>query len=205
MQHILISTIVGALVASSAVPATATIRYLGTRAVGAGTVDLSIDTDGRIGALVASDIVDWTVTLRDPTSAFPVRSLTSGGAGGSIRSSVVIGGPSLTATPTALSFDYGAGSFEFDANYTVRPFYQLVSSLCSTGAFGNAGGCEQFDTGSDYASQHIQYTLHPGSGRIVIATAAAVAEPATWSLMIIGFGLAGWTIRRRAHELHGVV
>ena len=104
----------------------------------------------------------------------------------------------MTATSTALSFTYGLGDLEFNANYTVRPLYQIVSSLCSTGGFGDAGGCEQFDTGNDYYSQHVQYALHPGAGTIVIATAASVPEPAAWSLMIIGFGLIGRMQRREA-------
>ena len=57
-----------------AVPAQA-IRYIGTSSIGQGTVDLSIDTDGKIGALAASNIVAWKVTLHDPSSATPLRTL----------------------------------------------------------------------------------------------------------------------------------
>jgi hypothetical protein len=178
-------------------PAAAT-RYLGTRSVGSGTVDLSIDTDGKIGTLAAADIVAWTVTLRDPFASIPLRTLTNDGAGGTLRSTVVVGGPAVTATSTALSFTYGLGDLEFDANSTIRPFYQIVSSLCATGGFGDYGACEQFDTGSDYYSSHAQYSLHPSTGTIVIGTAAAVPEPAAWSLMIVGFGLVGSLVRARS-------
>ena len=180
-----------------AAPAAAT-RYLGTRSVGTGTVDLSIDTNGKIGTLAAADIVAWTVTLHDPSAAFSLRTLTNDAAGGSLRSFVVVGGAAVTATATALSFTYGLGDLEFDANYTIRPFYQIVSAMCATGAFGDAGACEQFDTGSDYYSSHAQYSLHAPTGTIVIGTAAAVPEPTAWSLMIVGFGLVGGLIRARS-------
>ncbi len=146
----------------------------------------------------AADVIAWTVTLRDPTSATPLRTLTNDGAGGSLRSTVVVAGPAVTTTPTALDFSYGLGSLQFNANNTIRPFHQLVSSMCSTGSFGDAGACEQFDTGSDYSSQHVQYALHAPTGTIELATAAAVPEPTAWALMIAGFGLVG-VIRRRSH------
>lgn len=47
-------------------------------------------------------------------------------------------------------------------------------------------------------SQHVQYALHPATGTIVIGTAAAVPEPAAWSLMIVGFGLIGGLLRAGA-------
>lgn len=184
----------------SAIPApAAAVRYLGTRSVGSGTVDLSIDTDGKIGTLAAADIVAWTVTLHDPSGSIPLRTLTNDGATGGLRSNVVIGGSNaVSATSTALKFTYGLGDLEFDANYTIRPFYQVVSGMCATGAFGDAGACEQFDTGSDYYSSHAQYSLHASTGTVVLGTAAAVPEPATWSLMIVGFGLVGGLSRARS-------
>jgi hypothetical protein len=183
----------------SAIPApAAAVRYLGTRSVGSGSVDLSIDTDGKIGALTAADIVAWTVTLHDPSGSIPLHILTNDGASGSLRSTVVIGGPTVTATSTALSFTYGLGDLEFDANYTIRPFYQIVSRMCATGGFGETRACEQFDTGSDYYSSHAQYSFHASTGTIVIGTAAAVPEPAAWSLMIVGFGLVGGLSRARS-------
>ena len=194
----LAATAFAAMLAGLTVPAAAT-RYLGTRSVGTGTVDLSIGTDGKTGTLAAADIVAWTVTLHDPSAALPLRTLTNDGAGGSLRSAVVVGGTNaLTATATALSFTYGLGDLEFDANYTIRPFYQIVSNMCATGAFGDAGACEQFDTGSDYYSSHAQYSLHAPTGTIVIGTAAAVPEPAAWSLMIVGFGLVSGVVRARS-------
>ena len=187
-----------AAVIAAAAPAAVTVHYVGTRAVGSGSVGLLIDTDGSTGTLSAANIVAWTITLHDPSSATPLRMLTNDGAGGSLRSAVVVGGPAVTATSTALSFTYGLGALEFNASYTIKPFYQIVSALCSTGGFGNYGGCEQFDTGSDFSSSHVRYALHPAADTIVIATAAPVPEPAAWSLMIVGFGLVGRILRSRA-------
>ena len=186
-----------AMLAGLTAPADAT-RYLGTRSVGSGTVDLSIDTDGKTGTLAATDIVAWTITLHDQSAVFPLRTLTNDGAGGSLRSFVVVGGSALTATSTGLNFTYGLGDLEFDARSTIRPFYQIVSGMCATGAFGDAGACEQFDIGSDYYSSHAQYALHAPTGTIVIGTAAAVPEPATWWLMVAGFGLVGGLVRGRS-------
>ena len=50
--------------------------------------------------------------------------------------------------------------------------------------------CEEFNNGGYSPSDHQnQYTIHPSTDNVVIATATAVLEPATWGLMIVGFGL----------------
>ncbi len=189
-------TTVIAAVALSAAPAAA-VTYVGTRQIGAGSVDLTIATDGRTGVLAAADITAWTVVMRDPTSASPVRTLTSDGVAGSLRGVVFASGTAVSATPTALSFAFGPGNLLFDTEATGRPFYQLVSSGCDTGYSGETRACEQFDTGSDFGSQHVQYILHSAGDTVVLATAAAVPEPAAWALMTLGFGLIGGVARSR--------
>ncbi|HYF29464.1 MAG TPA: PEPxxWA-CTERM sorting domain-containing protein, partial [Candidatus Paceibacterota bacterium] len=40
-----------------------------------------------------------------------------------------------------------------------------------------------------------------GSGNLEILGAGAVPEPATWAMMILGFGAVGSLVRRRRHGL----
>jgi hypothetical protein len=40
--------------------------------------------------------------------------------------------------------------------------------------------------------------VYPGRDTKDIITAPAVPEPGTWATMLLGFGLIGWRIRRRA-------
>lgn len=168
------------------------VTYVGTRSIGPGTIDLSIQTDGKTGALAAADIVAWTVVLHDPSSAFPLRTLTNDGANGSIKSLLEYIGGGVEAIATELSFTFTSttGDLMFYSPNSARPYY---------GAFGDGGypygSYEGFDTGLDYYTSHFQYTSRAGAGRVIIATAAAVPEPAAWALMVVGFGLVG-AVRR---------
>lgn len=43
-------------------------------------------------------------------------------------------------------------------------------------------------------------TETPSTPPIVVPPQTAVPEPATWAMMLFGFGLMGWTLRRRPHQ-----
>ena len=58
------------------------------------TVVGTITTDGKLGVLTASDIVDWNLTLPSPLTLTPA------------NSTVELSGDHLTATSSALLFDY---------------------------------------------------------------------------------------------------
>jgi hypothetical protein len=84
--------------------AKADITYAVDETVGAGSATGFITTDGTIGTLAVSDIVNWNLTLNDGTNP-PVD--LEGPASGN-NSLVLLVGSDLTATPTQLLFAFGA-------------------------------------------------------------------------------------------------
>lgn len=81
-----------ALMAASAADAT---TYLANRAVGDGTLNLSITTDGALGVLADADILDWNITMTEGGDTWTLQ-----GVGGSNNSGETIGGAALSATAT---------------------------------------------------------------------------------------------------------
>jgi hypothetical protein len=97
-------SLIGFLLATSlatvSMQATA-ITYPVNRTVGAGSVAGTIETDGTIGALLTSNIVDWNLVISDGTDSFNLLGPLSGGNSETLVFGVV------TATPTGLQVDTG--------------------------------------------------------------------------------------------------
>jgi hypothetical protein len=187
-----------ALVSFAAVSkdASANIVYdlsLGPTAVG------TITTDGQIGVLQTSNIIDFNITLTGPTSITDTllgplsgSNYLQFGTDGQLNSSA------FTATPTNLFFDFSA---------TVGTPYLLFQGtngtlLCLAGAPGNCGEGPSAITvfvlgGSNLPISH--------SGIVEIATVTqtpAVPEPSTWAMMLLGFaGIGFMTYRRKSKAL----
>ena len=168
--------------------------YIGHRIVGPVSVDLSITTDGKVGSLDALDILDYTVKL----SAGPNSIFLYGPLSGSDSTLAVIGN-ALQASASKLFFDYdtrdvllfrqnvrpclpGEFCISFPATYCV----QCASSYAF---FAPRELVDNFP-GAQFGGQIDQ------SGRQLIAT-AAVPEPASWCLWLIGFALSGSHLRKR--------
>ena len=76
--------------------------------------------------------------------------------------------------------------------------------------FGNSGACTHYPSSfcafvSDYATgtpYFVEQSPAGGGGWVAATiTAGAVPEPATWALLITGFGLTGYAMRRRTAAL----
>jgi len=158
----------------------------------------TITTDGNVGTLSASDIVSWQINQSADTLHF-LSFLNP------TNSAVSLTGGALSATPTALNFNFGdataslltfepanfftggggislqfcdAGSLCTDQNLaTVASFEILV--LIAPGCCSTSGGSAQ-----------------TGIGEIAGAT-PAVSELSTWAMMILGFAGIGLLAYRR--------
>ncbi|WP_375420222.1 PEPxxWA-CTERM sorting domain-containing protein [uncultured Sphingomonas sp.] len=114
-----------------------------------------------------------------------------------------------TFTPTA------ATNSIFDADFTgtaltVGSIYTAAVST-SNAYFGVAATPNNYDGGQAYTQLDLSdYPIGAGGGtldlqfRIVAADSiAAVPEPASWALMILGFGMVGAGLRRRKPVIRG--
>ena len=79
--------------------------YTAIRAVGGGNLNLSITTDGALGSLLPSNILDWNITMTEGLDAFTLQ-----GPGGSNNSTVLLSGTGLSATASQLSFNFGGSA-----------------------------------------------------------------------------------------------
>ena len=193
IRKTLLSTSLAAL-AMGATAADATV-YLGNRTAnldrgssGPATASLSLTTDGTLGALAVSNVIAWSVVMTDSRGTVTLDQT---------NSAFLAFQSALFATATDITFD-------FDQQVTSCVYIQRDAPLayygvetrggCTGGAFSGFG--ESLYTGSGGIGAYENRT-----GIVVIASAlspTAVPEPASWALMIAGFGLVGGAMRSRA-------
>ncbi len=150
------------------------ITYIINRSVGNGFVNGTITTNGTIGVLTTSDIIDWELDLYAPGMA--------DGATDSIdfptSFQTIISGTGTTATPTELRFDFGASGFFLMQGFTAGGggfgnYYCIEVSGCTGGGTGEHIGQDAGGFGPAQTTA--------GSGVVVFATVAGPA-PITYSV-----------------------
>ncbi len=131
--------------------------------IGPDSVTGTIETDGVIGVVAFSDILDWDLQLFNGTATYNLLGPLSGD-----NSNLQLLGNALTGSATQLLFDFSAvaGEVLISANGTGLPYWQLdaPSSVQAVAAL----------TLSD----------EPESGTQVIGT--ATPEPSTYGFVLIG-------------------
>jgi hypothetical protein len=183
-----------ALLASTTAAEAAT--YVGSRSLGTGSISLSITTDGTLGSLTVGNISDWNIAV---TANNPIESFTFTKAN-SIINSGLNGG--LVASPTSLTFDFDLGTqsrLEF-VEFPIPSFYHYYCVETKGYCTGRVtGGGESIESSTDFQGIYVE----PRSGIGTLGTAsevsAAVPEPANWAMMLIGFGMVGFAMRKRSN------
>lgn len=145
--------------------------------VTAGNFTLSLSTTSR--AVNGLDTVNFAAN-RGPNSV----QIYSGSLAAQLNGSIL----SFSFSP--FTFNPGAGNLLLDVVSSGVP-------VASAGAFaannGDAGEvysrATNFGSGSDDFGLQTIFDVTPAAG---------VPEPATWALLLVGFGMAGYTLRRRA-------
>lgn len=191
-----ISIIAASLLALCAGAAQAT-TYVSTRAVGDATAQLSITTDDTIGVIKKANILDWTITLTRGA-----RTTTLFGPGDD-NSRVDISGSALVASATHLSFDFGGPDNSYvmfmNTDGSDISTFRSLWTIQTSGSFTSFRDPKEVVRFAFLPDGNPLITEAAQAGRTVIASvdgAGAVPEPATWAMMIAGFGLAGVATRR---------
>ena len=158
------------------------------------------------GGLVGTPAVTYTngAYLTDPNGVFIAPSST--GAGGSGTYSL-----SFTLLPTQLSSAQLSGSFAADNGASVFLNGTLLTTHLTPAPgdfpafqslFAFSAGSAAFTAGINVLS--FQVTDYDAPTALLVTNlqgttaTAAVPEPATWGMMILGFGAMGYAMRRRA-------
>ena len=170
----------------------APITYDVSRTVGTGSVTGFIETDGNVGTLSISDILDWNLVLTVGASTLDLKGPLSGNNSVDSNSSVLT---DLTSTSTNLLFNFGAANSGYLLFQTTGLFGSGEQYYCEAATLQNSV-CA---TGEDIVPVSISVSSYDHSGALtgnqVIGTApgsSSTPEPASMFLLssgLLGIGL----------------
>lgn len=172
--------------------AASTITYSINQIIGPGSAVGTITTDGTIGTLSAANIVDFYLTLNDGSNAV---NLIWPNASVVVNKNACCNG----GTPSAVDLTASASSLMFDYSGSDSGYFSIsgsVGSICYTATSNCWGptGVGLYNVNGDGRSVYIAQSGNQIIGNVV---PAAVPEPATWALMLVGFGGIGAALRSR--------
>jgi len=178
-----------ALLLSAVLCSAADITYDVDQTVGIGSVTGFIETDGTIGVLGASNILNWNLLLNDGSTTFDLLGPLSGS-----NSQFGLSGSDLSASTTQMLFDFsGSGDAIFQAptlftgldywcTQGAPPYLSGITCSAGTPAGGSIG------TGEVLVTSVIDDGQATGlSGTDVIASVSSVPEPSTLLLTGVCF------------------
>ena len=185
MTNLFAGAALAAALATATTGAYAT-TYTGVRTFDGTTVDLSLTTDGVTGVVNQGDILSWNIAITDVAGSADLTPADS-------QFGILGNAGDMTATPTALTFNFSGGNGIWLWEQTTigdgGPYY------CIDGTGACDFTSEEASTQWGEADQVGQFV----EGSQVIAT-AGVPEPATWAMMLVGFGGLGMAMRSRRRQ-----
>jgi hypothetical protein len=178
--------VLGASILGSSAATAVPIIYTVNQTIGGGSVIGTITTNGTIGIIDQSDFVSWDLDLNGLDATHHI---TNG------NSVVVVSGSNVSATSTEVSFSFSgpAGFLLFQDGLFSGTQYWCNASTGADCFQGKSVVPESFNSPSaEFAS---------ATGDQVIGTVAAVPEPSTWAMMILGFAGVGFIAYRRSKPM----
>ena len=187
-----ITVVLFAVVAAPAVLRADEITYTVNQAVGAGSVTGFITTDGTIGTLSSTDILDWNLTLNDG----------HGNTVDLIPSNSTVGntGTDLTASSSDLMFNFSGGFGAFSFNGSAAP---SLGQLCYDSVTNCAlvSGVDLFDVAGKTPCAYYGCNAGETGNQSIASGGTPVSTPEPGSLASLGIGLVGvalcWSMLRK--------
>jgi len=159
-------------------------NYVGSASFGGTSVGLNFTTDGATGVLSQADVTAWSITLNNGGSDVVMNEGNSG--------FTYLSGTAFSATATQLLFDFdGYGHMQFD-NFSSTGNGAFCLTAASTPGFTCIGVLSDETVVANGGLTHIGR-----SGLFVLGTTSSAPEPASWAMMVGGFGAIGGAMRSR--------
>jgi hypothetical protein len=160
--------------------------FVGVRTVGSYSADITIETDGTLGTLVRSNILDWTVIITAPSGVATL----FGDKSPFQNSGFLLDGP-LVAYSDRLDYLEGSvGSLYIFYNANVAGVQGYYYCIQINGCFDFEGPGEAVEVGGIRNVVRRTGVITFGAEQIT-----AVPEPESWLLMLAGFGIVGAALR----------
>jgi len=168
------------LVLAGALAASGATIYNLNNSVGAGSISGAIQTDGIIGVLGTSNILDWNLVLNDGSSTFNLLGPLSGN-----NSAVLVSGNGFSATASQLLFNFSDSvSFALFQNPNIGSSINYFCFEATAGCTGSpAGESLRLTTGGN------QFTAFSGTQVVASVGGQAAPEPSTFGLLGVGIAL----------------
>ncbi len=156
----------------------------------ASALSLAGKLDPGLGTTVGQLTLNSNVTLAGTAQVF----FDLGGVSGAQDDSLVVNGSLDLGGALAVRF---VNNFNLTADHTMT--FTVATSTSLTNAFLNVANGARLTTADNFGTFVVNYGAGSpfGVNSLVLSNYNAIPEPSTWTLMLAGVGLLGWTACRR--------